>query len=79
MGKFCRISCKIICNLFFHFYNRNHYGRNINNTLGGTFFTVYTDNGNIEDIVYNPVLYSKNNVWDECGLDRNKVKHLVIK
>ena len=54
--------------------------RRIKCLLGGTFVKFNTnEDGCLDNIDYNPVLYSKDNIWNESGKDINKVKQLVIK
>lgn len=52
----------------------------LSNVVGAYFLDIYSDkNGNIEYFEPNEILCEKNNIWDEAGKDKNKVKQLVIK
>lgn len=52
----------------------------LSNVVGAYFLDIYSDkNGNIIYFEPEEVLCSKNNIWDEAGKDKSKVKKLVIK
>ena len=58
-------------------FENNH---GINNNVGGVFVKFYiNDYGKIDYIKFDPVLYSKKDIWDEANKDSQKVKQLVIK
>ena len=49
------------------------------NVMGAYFLDIYSDSfGNIEYFEPEEVLFSQNDVWDEVGKDKKKVKQLVI-
>lgn len=51
----------------------------LSNVMGAYFLDIYSDkNGNIQYFEPNEVLCKKDNIWDEAGKDKNKVKQLVI-
>ena len=48
--------------------------------IGGYFLKVYSDNrGNIQYFEPEEVLYGQNDMWDEVGKDKRRVKKLEIK
>ena len=48
--------------------------------LGAYFLDIYSDkNGNIQYFEPEEILFSKNDIWDEVGKDKRKVKKLEIK
>lgn len=50
------------------------------NTVGAYFLDIYSDNnGNIQYFEPEEILFDHNDMWDEAGKDRKKVKQLVIK
>ena len=52
----------------------------LSNYLGAYFLDIYSDrNGNIQYFEPEEILYDHNDIWDECGKDKRKVKKLVIK
>ena len=51
----------------------------LSNIMGAYFLDIYSDKyGNIQYFEPEEILCNKNNVWDEVGKDRNKVKKLII-
>ena len=52
----------------------------LSNILGAYFLDIYSDrNGNIQYFEPEEILFSKNDIWDEVGKDKKKVKKLEIK
>ncbi len=52
----------------------------LSNAVGAFFLDIYSDkNGNIQYFEPEEILYNKKDMWDEAGVDRKKVKKLVIK
>lgn len=52
----------------------------LSNAVGAYFLTIYSDSkGNIQYFEPEEILFRPNDMWDEAGKDRNKVKQLVIK
>ncbi len=52
----------------------------LSNAVGAFFLDIYSDkNGNIQYFEPEEILYNKKDMWDEPGVDRKKVKKLVIK
>ena len=52
----------------------------LSNAVGGYFLKVYSDNrGNIQYFEPEEVLYGQNDIWDEVGKDKRRVKKLEIK
>jgi len=52
----------------------------LSNYLGAYFLDIYSDkNGNIEYFEPEEILFDHNDIWDECGKDKKKVKKLEIK
>ena len=51
----------------------------LSNALGAYFLDIYSDNnGNIQYFEPEEILFDKNDIWDEVGKDKKKVKKLVI-
>ncbi len=51
----------------------------LSNVVGAYFIDIYSDQeGNIQYIEPEEILFNKNEMWDEAGKDRKKVKQLVI-
>ncbi len=51
----------------------------LNNSLGAYFLDIYSDKkGNIQYFKPEEILFKKEDIWDEVGKDKNKVKQLVI-
>lgn len=51
----------------------------LSNIVGAYFLNVYSDNkGNIQYFEPEEILFKPNELWDEAGKDKNKVKQLVI-
>ena len=51
----------------------------LSNAIGAYFLDIYSDkNGNIIYFEPEEILCKKENIWDEAGKDKNKVKKLVI-
>ena len=49
------------------------------NYLGAYFIDIYSDShGNIQYFEPEEILFDKNDIWDEVGKDKKKVKKLVI-
>ena len=49
------------------------------NNMGGYFLKIYSDNkGNIQYLEPEEVIYGHNDIWDEAGKDKRKVKKLEI-
>jgi predicted phosphodiesterase len=52
----------------------------LSNAVGAYFLTIYSDSkGNIQYFEPEEILFRPNDMWDEAGKDKNKVKQLVIK
>ena len=52
----------------------------LSNVVGAYFLNIYSDSkGNIQYFEPEEILFNKNDMWDEAGKDKNKVKQLVIK
>lgn len=52
----------------------------LSNAIGGYFLKIYSDNrGNIQYFEPEEVLYGQNDMWDEAGKDKRRVKKLEIK
>ena len=52
----------------------------LSNAVGAYFLTIYSDSkGNIQYFEPEEILFRPNDMWDEVGKDKNKVKQLVIK
>ena len=52
----------------------------LSNAVGAYFLTIYSDSkGNIQYFEPEEILFRPNDMWDDAGKDRNKVKQLVIK
>lgn len=51
----------------------------LSNAVGAYFLNIYSDNkGNIQYFEPEEILFRPNDMWDEAGKDKNKVKQLVI-
>lgn len=51
----------------------------LSNIVGAYFLNIYSDNkGNIQYFEPEEILFKPNEMWDEAGKDKNKVKQLVI-
>jgi len=51
----------------------------LSNAVGAYFIDIYSDSkGNIQYIQPDEILFDKNDMWDEAGKDKKKVKQLVI-
>lgn len=51
----------------------------LSNAVGAYFLNIYSDNkGNIQYLEPEEILFRPNDMWDEAGKDKNKVKQLVI-
>ncbi len=51
----------------------------LSNVIGAYFLNIYSDNkGNIQYFEPEEILFRPNDMWDEAGKDKNKVKKLVI-
>ncbi|MBR6950045.1 MAG: metallophosphoesterase family protein [Bacilli bacterium] len=52
----------------------------LSNALGAYFLDIYSDKkGNIQYFTPEEIIFKKEDIWDEIGKDKNKVKQLVIK
>ena len=52
----------------------------LSNAVGAYFLTIYSDSkGNIQYFEPKEILFRPNDMWDEAGKDKKKVKQLVIK
>ena len=52
----------------------------LSNAVGAYFLTIYSDSkGNIQYFEPEEILFRPNDMWEEAGKDKNKVKQLVIK
>ena len=52
----------------------------LSNAVGAYFIDIYSDSkGNIQYIEPEEILFDKDDMWDEAGKDKKKVKQLVIK
>ena len=52
----------------------------LSNAVGAYFLTIYSDSkGNIQYFEPEEILFRPNDMWNEAGKDKNKVKQLVIK
>ena len=52
----------------------------LSNALGAYFLNIYSDQkGNIQYFEPEEILFGKNDIWDEVGKDKKKVKKLVVK
>ena len=52
----------------------------LSNAVGAYFLTIYSDSkGNIQYFEPEEILFRPNEMWDEAGKDKNKIKQLVIK
>ena len=52
----------------------------LSNVVGAYFLTIYSDSkGNIQYFEPEEIIFRPNEMWDEAGKDKNKVKKLVIK
>ena len=52
----------------------------LSNVVGAYFLNIYSDNkGNIQYFEPEEIIFRQNELWDEVGKDKNKVKKLVIK
>lgn len=52
----------------------------LSNAVGAYFLTIYSDSkGNIQYFEPEEILFRPNDMWDEAGKDKKKVKQLVIK
>lgn len=52
----------------------------LSNAVGAYFLNIYSDSkGNIQYFEPEEILFRPNDMWDEAGKDKNKVKQLVIK
>ncbi len=52
----------------------------LSNAVGAYFLTIFSDSkGNIQYFEPEEILFRPNDMWDEVGKDKNKVKQLVIK
>lgn len=51
----------------------------LSNVIGAYFLNIYSDSkGNIQYFEPEEILFRQNEMWDEAGKDKNKVKKLVI-
>lgn len=52
----------------------------LSNVVGAYFLDIYTDKqGRVQYFIPEEIICKKENIWDEAGKDRNKVRRLVIK